>query len=175
MNRADPLADLLEAVAARTPAPGGGAAAGVACALAAALAAMGARFAERDADAERADALRERALALAEGDAAAFAPVLAALKLPREDPRRPERLRAAQGAAAEVPLAIAEAAAEVAELARRVAAEGRPWLTGDALTGADLAGAAARAAARLVTIDLEGAPDDPRLERARAAAERAAG
>lgn len=175
MNRTDPVDRLLEAMAARTPAPGGGAAAGLACALGAALAAMGARFAGRDEDASRADELRERALALAEADAAGYMPVLAALQLPRDRPDRSERLSAALATAAEVPLGIAETAAEVAILAREVARAGKPGLTGDALTGADLASAAARAAARLVTIDLEGAPSNPRLARARAAVERAAG
>ena len=80
------------------------------------------------------------------------------------------RLRDASSAAAEPPLAIAEAAAEVAELGRTVAAEGRPALRGDALAGADLAAGAARAAARLVEINV---PGDPRVERARAAVARA--
>ena len=78
-------------------------------------------------------------------------------------------MRAASLAAAEVPLAIAEAAAAVAALAREVADAGKRGLRGDALAGADLAAGAARAAARLVEINLADAPDDPRLERARAA------
>ena len=130
--------------------------------------------AARDAAAERAAALRAQGMRLAEADAAGYAPVLEAVRLPRDTPDREARLHAALGRAADVPLAIAEAAAEVAVLARRVAADGRPALTGDALTGAELAAAAARAAARLVAIDLEHAPEDPRAARARAAAERAA-
>jgi methenyltetrahydrofolate cyclohydrolase len=169
------LEELLAEFADRTPAPGGGAAAGIGCALAAALAEMGARFAGLEDVAERAAAVRADALRMAEADAAGYAPVLEAVRLPKDTPDREVRLHAALAAAADVPLAIAEAAAEAAALARRVAAEGRPALTGDALTGADLAAAAARAAARLVAIDLEHAPDDPRLGRARAAAERAAG
>ena len=153
--RDEPLDALLAAFADRTPSPGGGAAAGIGCALGAALAEMGARFAG--------------------DDAAGYAPVLEAVRLPRDTPDREARLHAALARAADVPLAIAEAAAEVAALARRVAADGRPALTGDALTGAELAAAAARAAARLVAIDLEHAPEDPRAARARAAAERAAG
>ncbi|HWT23941.1 MAG TPA: cyclodeaminase/cyclohydrolase family protein, partial [Solirubrobacteraceae bacterium] len=66
------VADLLAAFAARTPAPGGGAAAGLACALGAALAEMGARFAELDAAAARAAELRETALRLAGEDAAGY-------------------------------------------------------------------------------------------------------
>jgi len=172
--RDEPLDALLAAFADRTPSPGGGAAAGIGCALGAALAEMGARFAGDDAAAERAAALRAQGMRLAEADAAGYAPVLEAVRLPRDTPDREARLHAALGRAADVPLAIAEAAAEVAVLARRVAADGRPALTGDALTGAELAAAAARAAARLVAIDLEHAPEDPRAARARAAAERAA-
>ena len=84
-------------------------------------------------------------------------------------------MAAAQAAAAEVPLAIAETAAAVAGLAAAVAESGKPALQGDALAGADLAAAAARAAARLVAINLAGAPEDPRLARAEAAARTAAG
>jgi formiminotetrahydrofolate cyclodeaminase len=169
------LDGLLEAFAARTPAPGGGAGAGVAAALAAALTEMGARFAGLDDVATRAAELRARALELAEADAAGYAPVLEAVRLAADAPGRDERLHAALSAAADVPLALADAAAEAAALARRVAAEGRPALAGDALTGAELAAAAAAAAARLVAIDLEHARDDPRRARAEAAARAAAG
>lgn len=162
-------AEFLAAVADRTPAPGGGAAAGVACALGAALAEMAARFAELEEVATRAAALRSEALALADADRTAYAPVLAALRLPADDPGRAEALLAAQSAAADVPLAIAEAAASAAVLAREVAAAGKPGLRGDALAGADLAAGAARAAGRLVEINLADAVDDPRVARARAA------
>jgi len=169
------LEEFLATVAERTPAPGGGAAAGTSCALGAALGEMAARFAGAEEAVERAAQLRAEGLRLAEADLTAFAPVLAALRLAPGDPERPARIRAAQSDAAEVPLAIAEAAAEVAALARRLAAEGKPGLRGDALAGADIAAGAALAAARLVEINLADAPDDPRSARARAAAERAAG
>ena len=168
MWRTDTPIDL-SALAARTAAPGGGAGAAWGCALGAALAAMAARYAGRDDDAARADAIGERALALAEADADSWTPVLEAQRRPADDPGREAALAAALGAAAEVPLAVAEAAAEVAALARALAAAGKPALRGDALSGADLAAGACRAAARLVEIDLEGAPGDPRLSRARAA------
>ena len=136
---------------------------------------MGARFAGLERGGARGRrSCATRALELAEADAAGYAPVLEAVRLPRDAPDRPERLRAALSAAADVPLALAEAAAEVGGLARRMAAQGSPALAGDALTGAELAAAAARAAARLVAIDLEHAPDDPRLARADAAAASAA-
>ncbi|MEA2291426.1 MAG: methenyltetrahydrofolate cyclohydrolase [Solirubrobacteraceae bacterium] len=122
----------------------------------------------------RARELRERALALADADLTSYAPVLEAARLPREDPGRADALRAALSEASTVPLAIAEAAAEVAELAADRAREGKRSLEGDATAGALLAEAATRAAARLVEINLAGAPDDERLARARDCAERAA-
>jgi formiminotetrahydrofolate cyclodeaminase len=165
----------LAAVAERTPAPGGGAAAGVACALGAALAEMAAGFAGLEEAAARAAALRAEGLALAQADHSAYAPVLEALRRPADEPGRAEALAAAQSAAADVPLAIAEAAAAAAALARELAAAGKPGLRGDALAGADLAAGAARAAARLVEINLAGRPDDARVGRAREAVARAVG
>ena len=150
------LETFVAALAERTPAPGGGAAAAAGCALGAALAEMAARFAGRDDDAAHAAALRDAALRLGEADMTAYVPVLEAQRLAADDPERPARLAAAKAAAAEVPLAIAETAAQAAELARALARAGRPGLVGDALAGADLAAGAARAAARLVEINLAG-------------------
>jgi formiminotetrahydrofolate cyclodeaminase len=158
----DTVAGFLASVAERTPAPGGGASCAITLGIAAALAAMAARFAGDDDTSARADAVRARALQLAEEDAAAYVPVLSA-------PDAAARA-AALSAAAEPPLEIAELAAEVGVLARGLAERGRPALRGDALAGADLAACAARAAARLVELNLHDTPDDPRLARARAAA-----
>lgn len=150
-------------MAAATPAPGAGSSAGWACALAAALAEMTARISGRP-EADRAAELRARALELAEADLESYAPVLAA---------PPEGRAAALSEAATVPLAIAEAAAEVAELAAGVVAGGRRSVEGDATAGALLAEAVACAAARLVELNLAGQPDDPRLDAARGYARRA--
>jgi formiminotetrahydrofolate cyclodeaminase len=172
-----PLAALLAAVAERTPAPGGGAVAGVACALAAALVQMSAGFgsgAEAEAVGARAQQLRGTALALADEDLGAYAPVLEALALPDDAPDRQQRLNAARGAAAEPPLGIAEAAAEVAELGLTAARSGSPHLIGDAMTGVLLAEAAGRAAAELVAINLDPDGGDPRRPRAGQLAGRAA-
>jgi formiminotetrahydrofolate cyclodeaminase len=59
-----------------------------------------------------------------------------------------------------VPLRIAEAAADVAELASVAAAEGSPHLRPDATAAAALAEAATRAAAHLVEINLAIVPGD---------------
>jgi methenyltetrahydrofolate cyclohydrolase len=158
-------------VAARTPAPGGGASAAWACAVAAALVEMAANFTpDREDTAHRARELRTRSLELAEDELHAYEPVLDAIRLPRQDPDREDRIRAAQLEAAGPPLAIANAAAELAELATALATTGNPNLAGDAITGALLAEAAAQAAARLVQINLG---DNPLVREATELARRA--
>jgi formiminotetrahydrofolate cyclodeaminase len=170
------LRQLLDDVAARTSAPGGGSAAAWSCALAAALVGMAARFADGEGEdaarmeqiAARADELRSEALVLADRDLGAYEPVLAALRLPADAPDRAARIDAALSEAAEPPLAIARAAAETAELALEVGGDGNPRLAGDAQTGLLLADAACRAAACLVAIDLAHRPEDGRLVEAAA-------
>lgn len=179
------LADLLEDVAAQTPAPGGGSAAAWTCALAAGLAEMAAAFAltrGEDAEArarmqavkEAVAELRPRLLELADHDLQAYAPVLQALRLGANDPERERRLSGALSSAAEPPLATAEAGAQVAELAAEVAGAGSPHLRGDAVAGALLAEAGCRAATVLVELNLRRHAGDPRLARAAELAERAA-
>jgi formiminotetrahydrofolate cyclodeaminase len=179
-----PLAELLERVAGRTPAPGGGSACAVACALSAALIQMAAAFAPAaagegagiGAGAEigaRAAELRAQALELAESERSSYLPVLEALRTPRDEPGREERLAAARSRASEAPLRIAEIGAALGELAAHVGAAGSPHLAGDATAAALLAEAACRAASSLVAINLAGDPGDPRLERAREFSERA--
>ena len=128
-------------------------------ALAAGLAAMAARFAPDDWGPRteivaRAEALRSRVEPLADADAEAYARYLETREL---DP------------IVDTPLAVAEAGAEIAELAAIVAAEGNPTVHGDAAAAAVLAAAGTRISARLVAINL-GDADDPR----RAAAEQLA-
>ena len=130
-----------------------GAAAG--CALGAALAEMAARFAGREEEAARAAALRSEALRLGEADLTAYPSLLEAQRLPADDPERAERVAAAVSVAAEVPLAIAEAAAGRSRSSRGGWREtGNRHLVGDALAGADIAAGSCRAAARLVELNL---------------------
>jgi formiminotetrahydrofolate cyclodeaminase len=130
-------------VAARTPAPGGGAVAAMTAATAAALVAMAARFSGQPAD--RAEELRARLGSLADEDAAAYSAVLAAPRGQRA---------AALAVATDVPREIAAAATEIGELARDLAASGNPNLLGDARVAQELAEAAARAARVLVKINV---------------------
>jgi formiminotetrahydrofolate cyclodeaminase len=168
-----PLADLLAALSARSPAPGAGSAAGWAGALAAALLEMTSAFAEDPATARAAAALREQLLAEAEQELRSYEPVLEALRLPASDPVRGERVASALSEASETPLAIARAAAEVAVQAAEVARESKLALEGDAVAGVLLAEAVTQAAARLVQINLAERQDDPRLEEASELASRA--
>jgi methenyltetrahydrofolate cyclohydrolase len=164
-----PLASFLDAVAEATPAPGGGTSAGCTAALAAALVEMAASLAGDATAASRARELRAEALELAERELTSYAPVLEAMRLPRDDPSRPDRLEDALLEASASPLAIARAAAEVAELGVAVARNSSKEVSGDARTGVLLAEAAAAAAATLVEINLAGRPSTPELEEARAA------
>lgn len=159
-----PLGEFLEAVAAGTPAPGGGTSAAVTCALAAALVEMSAGLAGQNV--ERSRAWRERALALAEVELSSYAPVLEA--------HDADQRAAALVEASRSPLELAELAAEVAGLGADVAQESSAAVRGDALAGVVLAEAASTAAVRLVEINLAESSADELVERARAAGQRAA-
>jgi formiminotetrahydrofolate cyclodeaminase len=171
------VGQLLEQVAAESPSPGGGSTCALACALAAGLGEMAAAFTLSRAEYserhermaalhERAGELRAQALELAERELTVYGAVLDALREREDAPGRAERLDAALSDAADTPLAVARAAAEVADLAAEVARTGNRHLRGDAISGAVLAEAACTAAARLAEINLTGRPGDPRREEA---------
>lgn len=167
--------ELLESVAAPTPAPGAGSTAAVVAGLAAGLAAMAAGLStEQLPDAEvlveRARAAQATVAPLAQQDADAYAGVLEALGVPRSDPDRGAAVRRALQRASDVPLEVATAASDVVAVADRVARDGNPRLHGDALTAGLLARAVVRATVTLVGLNLPDA-DDPRRERARALAD----
>ena len=164
----------LEEIASETPAPGGGSVAAIVLAMAAGLVGMAARFSRgqwEDAGGvvAQAEALRARAAPLAQLDAAAFEHVLAAMRLPKDlEPEvRNTAIGNALARAADIPLAIAQDAADVATLGALVAENGNPNLRGDAVAGALLADAVARSAANLVEINLGTTEADERVERAR--------
>jgi methenyltetrahydrofolate cyclohydrolase len=119
---------------------------------------MAARFAGEWDVAHRTRDLRTRALELAEIELDAYAPVLEALRLPRDDPDRAARVDAARTDASQSPLELAQTSAELTELGAQLASGGNPNLAGDAITGVLLAEAAAQAAARLVAINLTDGP-----------------
>jgi len=136
---------------------------------------MAAAFSQnREEPARRGAELRARALELAEIELHAYEPLLEALRLPREDPARADRVREASDTASRSPLEIARIGAELAELSAELARTGNPNLSGDAIAGALLASAGAQAGARLVAINLtEGAAvSEAHQAAARAAAAR---
>jgi formiminotetrahydrofolate cyclodeaminase len=167
------FSELLAGLAERSPAPGAGCAVAWTGAIAAGLLEMVAAFAENDRAATRASVLRQELLDAGQRELTSYGPVLEALRLPAGEPERSRQLGQALSAASEAPVAIARMAAEVAELAARVAAQSEPALRGDATAGLVLAEASTRAAARLVEINLRCQPEDPRLEEVAALSERA--
>ncbi|MGZ4301273.1 MAG: cyclodeaminase/cyclohydrolase family protein [Gaiellaceae bacterium] len=174
------LRDFLDDVAARGRTPAGGSAAALVTALAAALLAKIARtstaWPESRGIAAQAESLRDRAAPLAQADAEEYEAALQA----REDDggeageRRDFALGRAYARAAEPPLQIARAAADVAELAVVVARNGDPAFHADAVTAALLAAAAASSAAELVGVNLTASVRDERVREAERLAENAA-
>ena len=168
---------LTESIAAARPTPGAGPSLAFTCAIAAALVEMvsavmlnkGAAVQECH---DRAGALRLRALALADVDAAAYENVLAVQRR-RDEPGHGERLREALREAADPIVEIVETAAELASLAAEAAAVARGGVRGEALTAAALGAAVAEAGVPLVELNLGGTRDDPRLGQVRHAAQQA--
>jgi formiminotetrahydrofolate cyclodeaminase len=156
----DAFLDELEAPA---PSACGGSAAAAAAAMGASLVTMVARGSPDWVDgpgiASQTRALRGRLTTLAKEDADAFARVLELLRnRSGSTEQRDVALGTALIVAAEVPLQIAEAAADVAELAALAATEGAAQLQADATAAAALAEAATRAAANLVDVNLATVP-----------------
>ena len=155
------LGRFLDRLARRDPTPGGGAAAALTVSLAASLVAMAARYstpqiADGQMLVERAESLRRRVRHLADDDARAFAGVLAANATGRAGGSDEGRLRAAALLrATEVPLEVAEIGAQTAQLAVVLAVNGKPDVRGDAATALLLAEAGTRAAAHLVSVNVE--------------------
>jgi formiminotetrahydrofolate cyclodeaminase len=153
------LSAFLDSVAARTPAPGGGAAAAITAGLAASLVVMAARYsagtlADSHQLVDTGERLRRRAGALADADAEAYGAVISAQERLRNggSTSRDEVRRALRRAAA-VPLEVAEVGAETARLAAVLAVEAKPDVRGDAVTALVLAEAATRSAAHLAVLN----------------------
>jgi formiminotetrahydrofolate cyclodeaminase len=167
-------AELHETLAEAGPGPAGGSAAALATMMAAGLVRLVARVSSDWEDAPgiaaQAAALGDRSLMLADDDHRVYAAALEQLRARDHDATLGEALRRA----AEVPLQIAEAAADVAALAALAARDGAEAVRGDAWAAATLAEAAAAAAARLVHVNLATRPDDNLSTRADLAAQAAA-
>lgn len=163
---------LLGEAASESPTPGGGALAALTGALAAGLVEMAARNSPewelRGAAIAQAKVLRERLAELAPLNDEVYEHALAALRLPDavDSGSKNELIGSSLERAAAFPLAIAEAASNVAELAAVVAEDGSSSARGDATAAAMLALGATRAAAHLVEINLGVLENDERLHRA---------
>lgn len=174
------ISDFLQRLSTDEPAPGGGSAAAIAGAIGAALVQMVVSLtAGRPASADHENELREiglgaagfqsELLSLADTDAAAYASVIAARRLPRETDRERENRRvqidAAVREATRAPLQVAERAALVLGLAERLAPVGNRNAISDVGVAGVLAGAAVRGAALNVRINLPSLPEDEPLRR----------
>lgn len=161
-------AQFLEDLSAGSAAPGGGSAAAYAGAMAAALVGMVARLtvgkkkyaaveSQMQALASQADALRLRLAQAVEQDAAAYLLVMAAFKLPKDNPDQQQtRLAAVEQAtlgAIQVPLETATDAVQVLELAHTAVSQGNLNAISDGASAAALARAALTAAALNVRIN----------------------
>lgn len=168
--RTDSIEDYLTSLAARVPAPGGGASAGLHAAQAAALVATVARYSDGErfaahaeaiaATRDRADELREAALALAGEDGEAFGAVTAAYALPHADDDERE-LRAVAVAdallvAARVPVRLIDVSERILQLAERLRAIGSRTVITDVAAAAEALRAAVGTARVIVESALVG-------------------
>jgi methenyltetrahydrofolate cyclohydrolase len=169
-------------LAARVPAPGGGATAALHAAQAAALLAMVARYSDGARyDAElmgrvvtTADKLRDEALMLAEADATAFGAVAEAYRLPKDTA---EQLAARSAAIAEAvagaagpPAAVVEVARELTGLAEELLPAGNRNVITDVAAAAEAARAAAVTARVNIEVNLRSIKDPAIAAELRAAA-----
>lgn len=172
------FADFLAALAARSPTPGGGAAAGAVGAVAASLAEMVVAYSLGKKDlanhaptleAARAALARARSLftTLADEDAQAYALFSELSRLPAADPRRAAELPAAVDACTAAPLAMLAAAADLSALCRDLAPITNRHLRSDLAIAAVLADAAARASRWNVLVNIPSLDEPARMDASR--------
>ncbi len=166
----DPIADVtvsdfFDGVAAKQPAPGGGAVAGAVGALAAALGRMVAAYSigKKGLETERSAiesiegrlaGMQSRLLELADADAEAYGVLNGLMRLDAGDPAR-ATIGEAAAAAAGVPMEVVRLCAQTLELAEEMAPRSNEWLRSDLAITAILADAAARSASWMVGANLD--------------------
>jgi formiminotetrahydrofolate cyclodeaminase len=172
------VSELLDAIAARQPVPGGGAVAALTAALAAALGRMVVEYSRGKSSATGHEALhaevlsaladlQARALTLAEADAEAFGKLSGLWKLKRDDPQRQAQWPGAVAAAIDAPRRVMETSRQALELLNRLSESVGANIRSDLAISALLAQAGAEAAACNVRINLpllEDADEGRRLE-----------
>ena len=168
-----PLGEFLDEVASPELVPGAGYSSAVTVAMAAGLVTMTARrsvqvWPEGAGAAAQAERLRKRVIPLAEQNVAAYRKAVGLLRGDElaDGHHRDFELSRSLDEAARIPLAIGEAAADVAALAADVAEYGEPSVRADAATAGALALAGARGAAILIEVNLTTTSGDERLARA---------
>jgi Methenyl tetrahydrofolate cyclohydrolase len=168
------ISDFLDQLAAKVPAPGGGASAALHAGQAAALLGMVARYssgekyrahaATIDRVRDAADLLRDRALQLAEDDAAAFTAVTDAYKLPRtsdvEKQTRSAAIASALAGAARPPADTIAAASRLVALAEELLPVGNRNVISDVAAATEAARAALTTGRVNVEINLGGITDE---------------
>ncbi|MFA6091595.1 MAG: glutamate formimidoyltransferase [Elusimicrobiota bacterium] len=168
---------MCEAFANTDPTPGGGSAAAVSGALGCALGqmAVGISSGSKKIDETRRKALeaarhefcgmRQQLQRLALEDATSFDLVMAAVKLPKEDPLRPAALAQALDAAAQVPLRTAQTALEALRKARSAAPLAVGTVASDMACSAHLLRAAVSCALENVRINISSLKDPAAAQR----------
>ena len=173
------ITDFLEQTASGTPVPGGGSVSALSAALGAGLAEMVANLtiakkgyeavaSEMKAIAETLQRLREKLVLDVDKDSNAYQEVLAAFKLPKgtEDQKK-QRAAAIQEAmknAARVPLAVADDALQVMDLAEKAIRKGNRNAASDGAVGTMMARTAALGALFNVKINLASVTDKAFVE-----------
>lgn len=162
----------LDALAAKQPVPGGGAAAGLVLATAASLGSMVLRYSvekpafashrgELESILAELDRMRVESLAAADADARAYAGLQSVWKLPKEDPARAASIRSAAEKAIEAPRSVMTLASRLLDLAETLPDRTAKSLASDLAIAALLADAGFRAAAANVRINLPLLGDAP--------------
>lgn len=176
------LQPFLDELAGGSATPGGGSAAAATGAMGAAAISMvcnltigRSKFADVEAEMvailDRSEALRAALTQLVSDDAAAFAAIMDAYRLPKttddEKAARSQAIQAGTKEATLTPLATARACAEVIELSRSVVERGNPSAVSDAGAGAACAQAGLKAAALNVLINQSSIKDEAFVEACR--------
>jgi glutamate formiminotransferase len=153
------VSQLLDAVAAVTPFPAGGAVAALVGALAGALGMMAARLSRQHVTEHRLREVGRRLSDLLQADGEAYRTFIAATRLAKKDPNRPTVLSSALHVATEIPLEIAERSAEAGTLLHACLARVKPSVRSDLKVGLLLAVAAGEAGLYTVKENLKAQPN----------------
>ncbi len=168
--RDESISQFLDTLAAKSPAPGGGAAAALLAAIGAALAEMVVRFSQGKKHLQEHEPLyhdllqllevsRQAALAFAEEDARAYEHLNALQRLDPDDARRRAEWNSAVERSMSVPQRVLDLSLDLLNLCEQLIGRSNHWLRSDLAIAAIAADSAAAAAAWNIRANL------PRLER----------